>query len=144
VLQARGGGAVGLVFGQRPGDEPEGVLGLAVGELVRPGFPVRDDAQAHLVGFGQRGEHGVDLGEVGGPAAGQGQQHAGQQGPRGQLPVPHADGQHRLDGRRDAGGVGDFLQAGQRDRAARRLVTGPRRRAASPRAPRQRPGPGWR
>jgi hypothetical protein len=71
--------------------------------------PVCGDAGPFLVGPGQAGQRGVDFGEVGGPAVGQGQLHARQQGPRVQLPLPHAGREHRLDGGRDAGGAGDLL-----------------------------------
>ena len=86
LLQAAGGGAVGLGLGQRCGDEPGGVPGLAVGELVRAVLPVGDDAQAFLVGCGQAGQRLAGLGEVGRPPVGQGQVHADQQAPGAQLP----------------------------------------------------------
>jgi hypothetical protein len=144
VLQARGGSAVGLGFGQRAGDEPAGVPGLAAGELVRAGFPGRGDAQAFLVGLGQAGQRGADLGEVSGPAVALGQLHAQQQGPRLQLPGPHPGREQCLDGGRGMRGAGDFLQAGQRYPGARARVTGSCRRAASPRAAHPRPGRGRR
>ena len=82
VIQHRGegggGGAVRGVFGQRGGDEAEGALGLAVGELVRAGLPVLGHAEPALVSGGQGGQRGVHLGEVRGPAVGQGEHHAQQ------------------------------------------------------------------
>ena len=50
-----------------------------------------------------------------GPVVGLGQHHPGQQGADPQLAVPHPDGQHGLDPRRDAGGVDDLLEHRQRD-----------------------------
>src|SRR5262249_46336681 len=72
VLQARGGGAVGLVFGQRAVDDLVGVLDLAVGEPARSAVPACGDAEPFLAGPGQAGQRGVDFGEAGGPAAGPG------------------------------------------------------------------------
>jgi hypothetical protein len=50
-----------LLRAERPGNEAGGVLGLPVGELVRAGLPLRDDAQAGLVFGGQAGECVVRL-----------------------------------------------------------------------------------
>ena len=72
------GGAVGIVFGQCVCDEAEGALDLAVGELVRAVLLLFGHAKPGLVTGGQGGQRGVDLGEVRGPAAGQGQLHAQQ------------------------------------------------------------------
>jgi len=78
LLQVPGWGAVGLVFGQGPGDEPEGVLDLPVGQLVRPVLPRADDAEAFLIVFGQACERLADAGQVGRPAVGQREHQAGQ------------------------------------------------------------------
>src|SRR5215469_3130768 len=48
----------------------EGVLDLAVGELVRPGLPVRDHAQPSLVGLRQAGQGLVHACQVRGPPVG--------------------------------------------------------------------------
>ena len=71
-------GAVGMLFSQGICDEAEGALDLAVGELVRAVLPVFGHAEPGLVTGGQGGQRGVDLGEVRGPAVGQGQEHAQQ------------------------------------------------------------------
>jgi hypothetical protein len=52
-LQIWRGGAVGVFVVQRVVDQPAGVPGLPVGELVRAVFPGRGDAEAFLVGCGQ-------------------------------------------------------------------------------------------
>jgi hypothetical protein len=72
----RGRGAVRGVFAQCGGDEAEGALGLAVGELVRARLPVPHHAEPCLVGGGQGGQRRVHLGQVRGPAVGQGKHHA--------------------------------------------------------------------
>jgi hypothetical protein len=77
---------------------------------VRTVLPVRDDAEPPLVVLGQAGECLVHPRQVGGPAVGLGQAHAGQQGADLQLPGAYPDGQHGLDLRRDAGGVDDRLE----------------------------------
>ena len=76
--QVIGRRAAGLVFAERHHYEVTGVLDLPVGELVRAVFPVLHHAEPGLVGGGQRGQHGVHLGEVGGPAVVQGEHHPGQ------------------------------------------------------------------
>jgi hypothetical protein len=106
--------AVGCVLGQGACDQAEGALGRPVGEQVRAGLPVLRDAEPDLVGLGQAGERVADPGQVRGPLIGLGQQHPGQQGADPQLPVAHPGGQQGLDPRRDAGGVDDLLQRGQR------------------------------
>jgi hypothetical protein len=77
-LQGLRRGAVGLVLGQRCGDQAESVLDLPVGELVAACLPAGSDAEPGLVGLGQAGEGGVHAGQVGGPAVGQGEHHPGQ------------------------------------------------------------------
>ena len=114
ALQRAGGQPVGLVPGEGIGDQAEGPLGLPVGQLVRAVVPARDHAQPPLLVPGQAGQCLVHPGEVGGPVIGLGQAHAGQQGADFQLPGAHADGQHGLDPRRDAGGVDDLLERRQR------------------------------
>ena len=53
LLAAGGGsppelqGAGGLVLGERGGGQAEGPFSLPVGELVRPGLPVRDHAEPY-------------------------------------------------------------------------------------------------
>jgi hypothetical protein len=74
--KGRGGDTVRGVFGQRLGDEAEGVLGLPVGELVRAGRPVLGHAQPPLVGGGQRGQRGMHLSQVRGTAVCLGEHHA--------------------------------------------------------------------
>jgi hypothetical protein len=82
VIQGRsqggGRGAVGLLFGQGICHEAEGALDLAVGELVRAAVPVFGHAEPGLVRAGQRGQRGVHLGQVRGPAVIQGEHHPGQ------------------------------------------------------------------
>ena len=130
---AAGGQPAGLVLAEGRGDQAEGPLGLPVGEQVRAVLPVRDHAEPPLVVLGQADQRLVHPGQVRGPVIGLGQAHAGQQGADLQLPGAHADGQHGLDPRRDAGGVDDLLERRQRDHAA-----GPPRAAAPPRP--RRPG----
>ena len=92
-LQRAGGQAIGVVFGQRAGDQAEGALGLPVGELVRASLPVLGHAEPDLVGGGQGDQRAADPGQVRGPLIGLGQHHPGQQGADPQLPVPHPDRQ---------------------------------------------------
>ena len=113
--EGAGGQAVGDVFGQGAGDQAEGALGLPVGEQVRASLPVLGHAEPHLVGRGQGGQRAADPGQVRGPVTGLGQQHPGQQGADPQLAVPHPDRQQRLHPGRDAGGIDDLLERGQRD-----------------------------
>ena len=142
-LQVAGGRAAGLVLAERFRDQPAGVLGLPVGELVRPAVPVLGDAGPHLVGFGQGRQRGADLGEIGRAAVIDSKHHPGQQGPRAQLPVPHAGRQQRLDRRRGAGGIDDGFDGSEPGPAAHGRVTGPRRRAGRPRRIPRR-DPAWR
>ena len=65
-----------MVFVQRIHHEVKGALGLPVGELVRAGLPVLGHAEPGLVWPGQRGQRGMRLGEEGGPAVSEGEQHA--------------------------------------------------------------------
>jgi hypothetical protein len=51
----------------------------------------------------------MDAGQVGRPVVGRHDQHAQQQGADQQLPGAHPAGQEKLDLRRDAGAVDDFL-----------------------------------
>ena len=118
--RACGRRAVRFVLGQRPGDQAAGVLDLPVGEQVRPGLPDRGDAEPFLVGLRQREQDLVHAGQVRGPAVSQRQHHPGQQGAGGQLAVPHAVGQQRLDGRRGAGGVDDRFDGSKPGAAAHR------------------------
>jgi hypothetical protein len=87
MLQLPGRQPVRLAFGERCRDEAEGVLGLPAGHPVRAAFPVREDAESPLLGFGQAGQCLVDAGQVRGPAVGEGEHHAQQQGPSAQLPA---------------------------------------------------------
>ena len=59
---------------------------------MRAVFPVRDHAEPPLLVLGQRDQHLVDTGQVGGPVTGLGQHHPGQQGADGQLPVAYPGG----------------------------------------------------
>ncbi len=102
------------------------VLDLPVGELMRAGLPVFDDAQPLLVVLRQRQQRGVRPGEVGGTAVGQGEHHAGQQGAGCQLPAAGGGRQQGLDRLAGAGAGDDALDGGQRE--AHR-VTGPGRSA---------------
>ena len=109
------GAPSGTSLASASGDQAEGALGLPVGELVRAGLPVFGHAEPGLVVCGQGGQRVADAGQVRGPVVGLGEQHPGQQGADAQLAVPHPGRQQRLDPRRDAGGVDDVLQRGQRD-----------------------------
>ena len=86
ALQFRRRQPVRLVLAERPGDQAEGVLGLPVGQQVRAVLPVREDAEPPLLALGQADQGLVHPGQVRGPAVGEGEQHAQQQGPDGQLP----------------------------------------------------------
>jgi hypothetical protein len=121
----------GLVLAEGVRDQAEGVLGLPVGQQVRPVLPVRDHAQPPLVVSGQADQGLVHAGQVGRPVIGQGQAHPGQQGAHRQLPPAHPGRQHCLDPRRDAGGVDDRLEHCQRDHG-RRAAPSSRTASASP------------
>ena len=97
------------------GDQAEGVLDLPVGELVRAGLPVRGNAEPRLVSVGQAGQRGVHPGQLGGPASARVSSIPVSKVRTGQLAAAHPGGQQRLDPRRDAGGVDDGLEHGQRD-----------------------------
>ena len=65
---------------QRGGDQAEGALGPAVGELVRARLPLLGHAEPGLVGSGQGGQRLMHPGEVRGPAVSQGEHDAQQSG----------------------------------------------------------------
>ena len=73
-----GGGALGMLAGQRIRHEVKGALDLPVGELVRAVLPVLGHAEPCLVGLGQRDQRLVHLGEVGGAAVIEDEHHPGQ------------------------------------------------------------------
>ena len=126
---------VRLVLGERPGEQAEGVLSLPVGQQVRAVLPVREDAEPPLLALGQADQGLVDSGQVRGPAVGEGEHHAQQQGADGQLAAPGARRQQGLGPRRDAGGVQDALGRRQRDHGR----VAPSRRTACSSPPGSRP-----
>ena len=83
---------VRLVLAEGGSGQAEGPLGLPVGQRVQAVLPVCDHAEPPLVRLGKRGQRLVHAGQVGGPAIGLGQAHAGQQGADRQLPGAHPGG----------------------------------------------------
>jgi hypothetical protein len=78
-LQLRRWQPVWFLLAESTGDQAEGVFGLPAGQQVRAVLPLGDHAEPPLLLPGQAGQRLVDAGEVGGPPAGLGQAHAGQQ-----------------------------------------------------------------
>ena len=123
---------VRLVLAERPGDQAEGVFGLPVGQPVRAGLPVREHAEPPLVAFGQADQGVVDPGQVRGPAVGEREHHARQQGADGQLPARAPDGSR-------ASIRGAMPEASMTSSVAASAVMAGRPPAAGPRRLRPRP-----